>query len=49
MEDAKKGNITPEMEKISKKENINIEKLVNKHVFTISMRHLLSIKVILPY
>ena len=30
MEDAKKGNITPEMEKISKKENINIEKLVNK-------------------
>ena len=29
LEDAKKGNITPEMEKISKIENININKLLN--------------------
>lgn len=29
IEDAKKGNITPEMEKISKNENINIKKLLN--------------------
>lgn len=30
MEEAKKGNITPEMEKVSKKENININKLINR-------------------